>query len=131
MKVLRRIFFCLAASLVIFLPAWNVGAVDISGRSSTVLEWFSVPEGGNAVPLYQYLSLNIDEITDTGLRFRGYGRLAGDTRSKIDIDSRLYTAYLENKGLFNSRLDFRLGRSFIVTTAGASLIGCSIFGIAV
>lgn len=122
MKALRLISFCLSASLLILLPAWNAGAVDISGRSSTGLEWFSVPEGGLAVPLYQYLSLNIDEITETGLRFRGYGRLASDTRSKIDADSRLYTAYLENKGLFNSRLDFRLGRSFIVTTAGASLM---------
>lgn len=122
MKALRLISFCLSAALLVFLPAWNAGAVDISGRSSTVLEWFSVPEGGLAVPLYQYLSLNIDEITETGLRFRGYGRLASDTRSKIDADSRLYTAYLENKGLFNSRLDFRLGRSFIVTTAGASLM---------
>ncbi|MEE9518527.1 MAG: hypothetical protein V3V52_15575 [Candidatus Adiutricales bacterium] len=122
MKALRLISFCLSASLLIFLPSVNAGAADFSGRASTVLEWFSVPEGGNAVPLYQYLSLNIDEITDTGLLFRGYGRLAGDTRNKIDIDSRLYTAYLENKGLFNSRLDFRLGRSFVVTTAGASLM---------
>ncbi len=122
MKALRLISFCLSASLLIFLPAWNAGAVDISGRSSTVLEWFSVPEGGSALPLYQYLSLNIDEITDTGLRFRGYGRLAGDTRNRIDADGRLYTAYLENKGLFDNRLDFRLGRSFVVTTAGASLM---------
>ncbi len=122
MKALRLISFCLSASLLILLPAWNAGAVDISGRSSTVLDWFSVPEGGSAVPLYQYLSLNIDEITDTGLRFRGYGRLAGDTRNRIDADGRLYTAYLENKGLFDGKLDFRLGRSFVVSTAGASLM---------
>lgn len=121
MKILQVISFCLAGIMVIILPAWNVGALEVSGKASTMAEFISVP-GGYAGPVYQYLSLNLDEITESGLRFRGYGRLATDPLNKIDTDSRLYIAYFENLGLYDGKLDFKLGRNFIVTSAGASMM---------
>ena len=45
-----------------------------------------------------------------------------DTQDEVDVDSRLYYAYLEKKGAFNDRVDYRLGRQFVITTAGASVM---------
>jgi|GEM_PF-684406 len=98
-----------------------VDAASVSGRSSTVLEWFDDSEGDTALPAYQYLQLKIKDIGAEGYNFKLYGRLADDINNEVDIDSRLYYAYIENKEVFNG-LGFRLGRQFISTTAGASMM---------
>ncbi|PLX88654.1 MAG: hypothetical protein C0618_03845 [Desulfuromonas sp.] len=96
-------------------------AVTVSGRTSTVLEWFDTAEEETAVPLYQYLNLNVTNIADKGWHLRSYGRLSGDLNDEVDADSRLYYVYLQKRNLLK-KLDLKLGRQFIITAAGASLV---------
>ena len=103
--------------------ASSAEATNIYGRASTVLEWYDDPEEDTAVPVYQYLQFSLIDIADSGYNFKAYGRLADDIESEVDVDSRLYYAYLEKRDFLDFEgLDFRLGRQFIVTTAGASLM---------
>jgi hypothetical protein len=95
-------------------------AVTFSGRASTELEWYDTGDGETAVPVYQYLLLNADEL-GAGLTFRGYGRLADDLADEDDVDSRLYYGYLQKNDLVDG-LDLRFGRQFISTSAGASIM---------
>ncbi len=97
------------------------GAATYSGRSGTVLEWYDTAESETAVPAYQYLQLHIKDLVSSGYNFKFYGRLAGDVADEADVDSRLYYAYLEKRNLL-SDLDLRLGRQFIATSAGASIM---------
>lgn len=120
MNIGQRISLCLAALLALG-PVGAVWGATVSGRASTVLEWRDDPQGDAALPGYQYLQLNIGDIAGKGVDFKGYGRLADDFNNELDIDSRLYYAYLEKKGLLNG-LDAKLGRQFISTTAGASIM---------
>ncbi|MCM2266010.1 MAG: hypothetical protein NDI73_12555, partial [Desulfuromonadales bacterium] len=92
-----------------------------TGRASTVLEWYDDPEEDTALPVYQYLQLNVRDLAP-GYHFKMYGRLGDDLNDEDDdAKSELYYAYIEKKDLVNG-LDFRLGRQFISTTAGASLM---------
>ena len=122
MKVgkLLLVFFILAL-LFAFSPDRSQAAI-FSGRSSTVIEWIDDPGNETAVPIYEYILLNVRDIGNEGMNFRGYGRLATDIQDVVDAESRLYYAYLEKKGVFDSRVDFRFGRQFVVTTAGASVM---------
>lgn len=97
-------------------------AATMSGRASTVLEWYDDPDEDTAVPVYQYLQFSLMDLGGKGYNFKIYGRVADDFADEVDIDSRLYYAYLEKRGLIGGKLDFRLGRQFISTTAGASLL---------
>jgi len=110
---------CSAALLVALVPM-TVQAASISGRSSTVLEWFDNADEETAVGAYQYVNLSARDLPG-GLDFQGYGRLAEDLKDEVDIDSRLYYAYLDKQKLIGN-LDARLGRQFVSTTAGASLL---------
>jgi hypothetical protein len=121
MKVRRRFLLCMAAVLLALVPVGSALGASVSGRSSTVLEWFDDAGEDTAVPVYQYLLLNVKDIDGKGLNFRGYGRLADDLADEVDVDSRLYYAYLEKRDIIDN-LDFKLGRQFISTTAGASLM---------
>ena len=108
---------------LLFCTSFNKAhSATLTGRSSTVIEWFDDADEESIVPFYQYLLLNFRDIDDDGMNFRGYGRFATDTQSVVDVDSRLYYAFLEKKGIFNDRADFRLGRQFVITTAGASVM---------
>ena len=121
MRVWQGIF---CGVLLVPLTLWSAlpaQAVSVSGRASTVMEWYDSAREDTAVPVYQYLQLSLRDLGGEGYNFRGYGRIADDLNSEADIDSRLYFAYLEKKDLFDG-LDFRLGRQFISTTAGASLM---------
>ena len=122
MKVgkLLVVFSTVVLLFVVFLD--KAQAATFSGRSSTVVEWFEDANDDTAVPVYEYLLLNVLDIDNAGMNFKGYGRLATDTQDVVDVDSQLYYAYLEKKGIFNSRVDFRLGRQFVSTTAGASVM---------
>ena len=101
--------------------AESVQAFSISGRSSTEIEWYDNADGDTAVPAYEYLLLNVKDIDGAGLNFRAYGRIADDLANEVDVDSRLYYAFLEKRALLPN-LDVKLGRQFISTTAGASLM---------
>ena len=121
MKVWQRLTICTAVVLLALGAAGSALAVSVSGRASTEVEWYDNAQGDTAVPAYQYLLLNARDLGIDGLSFRGYGRLATDFKNNVDADSRLYYAYLEKKDLVRN-LDLKLGRQFISTTAGASLM---------
>ena len=121
MNVWQRLTICTAVVLLALGAAGSALAVSVSGRSSTEIEWFDDAQGDTALPGYQYLLLNVRDLGTEGLNFRGYGRLATDFNNEVDVDSRLYYAFLEKKSLVKN-LDVKLGRQFISTTAGASLI---------
>lgn len=108
---------------LIGLASWlaaPVQAATVTGRTSTVLEWYDDADEDTALPFYQYLQLNVKDLAP-GYHFKLYGRLGDDLEDEVDAKSRLYYAYLEKKDLVEG-LDFRLGRQFIATTAGASLM---------
>lgn len=98
-----------------------LAATTITGRASTVFEWHDDPNGDTATPVYQYLQFNALNLADKGWDFRGYGRGATDLSNEVDADSRLYYAYLQKKGLAEG-LDLKIGRQFMSTSAGASLM---------
>jgi len=121
MRIWQGIFLgVLLVPLMLGGPGY-ADAATVTARSSTVLEWYDDPEGDETLPLYQYLQLSAKNLWDSGYSFKTYGRLADDTKNEVEIKSRLYYAYLEKKDFFNG-LDFRLGRQFISTTAGASMM---------
>jgi hypothetical protein len=104
-------------------PPGEVAAAtpEVSGRSSTVIEWYSTADNEKVTPFYEYLLFNAKNLDGNGLNFKGYGRLAEDFSNDVDVESRLYYAYLEKNNLA-SNLDLRLGRQFVTTTAGASVM---------
>lgn len=102
-------------------PTMPAAAASITGKASTVLEWYDTAEEETSLPLYQYLQLSARDVAAKGYNFRLYGRLADDLNDEEAVKSRLYYAYLEKKDLFEN-FGFRLGRQFISTTAGASLM---------
>lgn len=121
MRMRHNLWIFLGALLLIWVQIPPANAASVTGRSSTEIQWYDTAEEETAVPFYQYLLLNVRDIDDQGLTFRGYGRVAEDLADEEDIDSRLYYAYLEKKGLWG-KLDLRFGRQFISTTAGASIL---------
>jgi len=122
MKVSKLLVVLSTVILLSFLPFNDARAATFSGRSSTVVEWFEDVTDETAMPVYEYVLLNVRDLDNDGMNFRGYGRLATDIKDVVDVDSRLYYAYLEKRGIINGRTDFRLGRQFVATTAGASVM---------
>lgn len=115
--------FAALSWLAIGPPGLAGAAVSgVSGRASTVVEWYSVGSGEKVTPVYQYLMLNAKDLDSKGLTFQGYGRLAESFDDDVNVDSRLYYAYLEKKGIGIRNLDLKVGRQFVATTAGASLL---------
>lgn len=126
MNIWRGMSFGLALALLFLLAAGQAWATKVSGRASTELQWYEDGDGDTSVPVYEYLLLNVKDIGDAGYNFRAYGRLGtnlGDSDAEgVDTGSDLYYAYLEKKGFLAKGLDLRLGRQFLVTSAGASLM---------
>ena len=120
MRKRHGMWLCVAALLLTWMNA-PAHALSVSGRSSTEIEWYDNADEETAIPFYQYLLLNVNNIDDNGLTFRGYGRAADDLADEEDVDSRLYYAFLEKKGLWDV-VDVRLGRQFVSTSAGASIM---------
>ncbi len=112
----------LFSMLPVFLSATAAFATTVSGKASTVVEFFDNVSGETVVPVYQYLNLSIKDIAGGGYNFRSYGRLADDLANKDDIDSRLYYAFLEKRDFSRKNLDLRLGRQYISTAAGSSIL---------
>ena len=101
--------------------AGSVQAATMNGRASTVVEWYDNANSDTGLPIHQYLQFSLMDLADQGYNFKVYGRLSEDFADEVDVESRLYYAYLEKRN-FVEDLDFRLGRQFISTTAGASLM---------
>jgi len=116
---MRLVVVCAAALFP--LASSPALAATVSGKASTVVEWYESPDGGTAVPVHQYLQVQVKDLKQEGLNFTGYGRLSDDLNDEVKADSRLYYAYLEKKGIAE-HLDVRAGRQFIATTAGASIM---------
>jgi hypothetical protein len=113
--------FGVLSFLIVFGTVGPVFATTVSGRASTVLEWFDAPNGETAVPAYQYLMLNARDIGGKGWNFHGYGRLSGDLANEVDADSRLYTGYFQ-KRFVPQKLNLKIGRQFVSTTAGSTIL---------
>lgn len=107
--------------LIVLGTVEPVFATTVSGRASTVLEWFDAPDGNTALPAYQYLMLNARDIGGKGWGFHGYGRVSSDLADEVDADSRLYTAYFK-KRYAPQKFSFKIGRQFVSTTAGATVL---------
>lgn len=113
---MKKWVFAAAASVatVLLLHPIASHAGKVSGRLSSVVEFYENPDGESETPLMLYGYLNAEELGDTkGLNFRGYGRLGSEDESK---ESRLYYGFLEKKDLAEG-LDAKLGRMFITNTA--------------
>lgn len=124
MKFWQGLSCSLACALMTLLPALPVHAATVSGRSSTVIEWFDTAAEKTAVPVFQYLKLNVRNIGD-GYNFSSYGRLGYDLTNELEgryADSRLYIAYLDKRNFLVEDLDMRFGRQFISTSAGAAVM---------
>jgi hypothetical protein len=121
MNICSRILTFLAVCLLLGFTVQSASATRVSGRLTTEFEWYDTAEEDTATPVYQYLLLNAQDIADSGWAFRGYGRLADDFSDEVDVDSELYYAYFEKRDLLKN-LDIKLGRQFIVTSAGASIM---------
>jgi hypothetical protein len=121
MNIWQYVLLAAVTTSALIWPSSDVQAMTVSGRASTVVEWYDNADGDTSVPFYQYLLLNVRDIDNNGLNFKSYGRFADDLADEEDADSRLYYAYLEKKNVVEG-LDFKLGRQFISTTAGASVM---------
>ena len=95
MKVWRGLTPGLIFALLVAWPITSIEAASLSGRSSTALEWYETAEEEAATPAYQYLQLNAKDLLKSGYNFKFYGRLADDLSNEVNVDSRLYYAYLE------------------------------------
>ncbi|KIH77861.1 hypothetical protein GFER_04335 [Geoalkalibacter ferrihydriticus DSM 17813] len=124
MKIWQGLTCGLALATLALWPVGDALGAKVSGRASTVVEWFDSANEHTIVPVFQYLQLNVLDIADQGYDFRMYGRLGDDLAGErsASAKSRLYFAYVEKRGFFLDNLDARLGRQFITTTAGASLM---------
>ncbi len=119
MRISSLLVLLVFVGLVPIPPAF---ATVITGRSSTVIEWYDMPNEKTAVPAYEYLQLKARDIGGKDVHFYGYGRLAGDLADEDDaVASQLYSAYFDKKW-DSSGIDLRLGRQFLSTTAGASVM---------
>ncbi len=116
-----RLWHFFRAVLLVGLFAASASATTVTGRSSTMLEWYDDPDGNGALPAYQYLMLNAREISDTDVDFRFFGRLGTDLNDNVDVDNRLYYAYAEKRGI-NERFDIKLGRQLVFNTAGSTIM---------
>jgi len=129
MKDWQKITLILALLIITAWPAGNAKSVEISGQASTVLEWYDAAQENTSLPLFQYLQLQALDLGGKGYNFHLYGRVGADLTGNDLIGeedgsdaNRLYYAYLDRKNFLAQNLDMRLGRQFIVTTAGASLM---------
>lgn len=110
--------------LLLVFPGVALSAVEmrVSGETRTVLESYDAPSGNSAMPFYQYFRLRIDDgKTVDGWKMRIYGRLGTDLSDEVDVDSRLYYAYFEKRGVL-PKTDLRVGRQWVNTVAGSPII---------
>lgn len=124
MKPWVGLSYGLAFAALVAGPVSNARAASVSGRASTVVEWFPDGQEHTVVPIFQYLQLNALDLGNKGYDFHFYGRLGADLANEWSAaaQSQLYFAYLDKKNFLTDKLNVRFGRQFITTTAGASLM---------
>lgn len=114
----KRMLPCALATLVAS-SAWGA---SIHGHLSSVVEYYDEPQDKTALPVYQYLLLHANNIADQQVTFRFYGRAATDLHDNDEVSSHLYYAYLEKRNMLNNKVDAKLGRHFVTSTAGAAMM---------
>ena len=78
MGVKRGLLFGLVSTVLVLGPFFDASAARISGRASTVVEWFDDANEKTVVPAYQYVQFNAYDLADKGYDFRIYGRVGDD-----------------------------------------------------
>ncbi|WP_027390438.1 hypothetical protein [Chrysiogenes arsenatis] len=111
----------LPCTLAAALMASTASGASIHGHLSSVVEYYDEPDNKTALPVYQYLLLHANDIADKGFTFRFYGRAATDLHDNDEVGSHLYYAYLEKRNMAD-KVDFKLGRHFVASTAGAAMM---------
>ncbi len=118
MKALLRLIVFL--SLATATSAW---AVDLKGRSSTQVLSFLDFYNGRQIEVAEYLRFSLTGIDNAGkLSIYGYGRGTQDLTNGEGFNSRLYFLYGDYRDLFKDRLDTRVGRQFVNSSAGTAII---------
>lgn len=110
--------------LSLLLLAGSAQAAEISGRSSTSIQWFNdvLNNDNRVVELGEYLRLNIDKIDQAGkFSITGYGRGTQALTAGEGTNGRLYYLYGEYRDFLN-KADIRVGRQFVNLSAGSALI---------
>mgnify|MGYP005839511355 CR=1 FL=1 len=121
MKYLKMATLVCAVTFANWVFAGIAESASMTGRLSTVVEWFDDARQDAAIPIYQYGRLNIADFGIPDLDFKMYGRVSEDLKNTVDADSRLYYGYFEKNNV-SEKIDLKLGRQFISTTAGASIM---------
>ncbi|WP_144401933.1 hypothetical protein [Geoalkalibacter subterraneus] len=124
MGVKKGLLFGLVSAVLVLGPFFDASGARISGRTSTVVEWFDDANGKTIVPAYQYVQFNAYDLADKGYDFRIYGRIGDDLAGErsSSAKSRLYYAYIDKQDFGVDSLDLRLGRQFVTSAAGASVM---------
>lgn len=99
-------------------------ATEVTLKSSTQYLWYEdILTQDTEKDIAEYLKLNVSKIDKEGkLNIYGYGRVSKQLSSGEDVEGKLYYLYLDYKGLFNDRLDLRLGRQFVYLSAVSGVI---------
>ncbi len=99
-------------------------AAEISLKSSTQYLWYEdIFTQDTEKDISEYLKLNITKIDKEGkLNVYGYGRVSKQLSSGEDVEGKLYYLYLDYRGLFDDRLDLRLGRQYVYLTAASGIV---------
>lgn len=104
-----------ALALLTFILPSSAKAVEYSGETRTYLMARETLSGDHLVPLYEYLSFNIDKINDKDFSFQMSGWLRGDLadkRSDNTFGDDLSYAYF-NVGLDDIKTRLKLGRVYV------------------
>lgn len=114
---------CLLALLLLLCPAKAYSDWSLKGDTTTILESYESPVTEEAaLPFYQYLRLDMKEGSGDELkRIRLYGRLATDLNDEVDVDSRLYYAYFQQRNVWDG-VDMKIGRQWVNTVAGSPIL---------
>ncbi|MBW6485345.1 MAG: hypothetical protein K0B01_04245 [Syntrophobacterales bacterium] len=114
---------CIGVSLLLFLLLPNVGqAVSVSGESQTILRMERAADDRKLLPIYEYLSLGIENDLKEGALsgdFGGWGRL--DTRDRRP-GGRAEGAFQYGNVSYqgnNNNLQFTAGRQFVAEGVAA------------
>ncbi|GAB4440189.1 MAG: hypothetical protein OHK0040_11670 [bacterium] len=99
-------------------------AAEINLKSSTQYLWYEdILTQDTEKDITEYLKLNVTKLDKEGkMNIYGYGRVSKQISSGEDIEGKLYYLYLDYKGLFNDRMDLKLGRQFVYISAASGII---------
>jgi hypothetical protein len=110
---------CAGLPILLFLPATSL-AIELRIQSDTIVRGFERDPGSGTdeavVPGYEYLQVDMGNLTEEGLSFHSYGwgrnDFADNNFYADTTDSELLYGYLEYKKAQNN-LNARLGRQYV------------------